>query len=216
MFRKSTIGLISILVLAALLAGQLAAQSISGTINGTVVDPSGAVIPGVEVALINERTSETRKTVSDDSGEFVFAAVQPGSYTVKAEKTGFRGFNRKGIALTVSERVALGRIQLELGEVSNTVNVTLEGETIDTESADTSAVLSLNQLDNVTTKGRDVMNLLRTLPGVTTVAAAPWGTGELGEDRKSTRLNSSHGYISYAVFCLKKKKTKTRHHSSRI
>src|SRR2546426_6451175 len=116
MFRKSTIGLISILVLAALLAGQLAAQSISGTINGTVVDPSGAVIPGVEVTLINERTSETRKTVSDDSGEFVFAAGQPGRYTAKAGKERFRGFKRKGLAPTVTARGALGRISLVVGE----------------------------------------------------------------------------------------------------
>src|SRR5207302_5647100 len=130
------------------------------TINGTVLDPSGAVIPGVEVTLINERTSETRATVSNDTGEFVFAAVQPGRYAVKAEKTGFRGFNRKGILLTASERVALGRIQLELGEVSNTVNVTLEGETVTTESADTAGVLSLKQLDSVPTIGRDVMTLL--------------------------------------------------------
>src|SRR5438876_3854940 len=104
MFRKSAAGLIScsILVLA-VLTGQLAAQSISGTINGTLVDQSGAVIPGVEVTLINERTSETHTTVSNDSGEFVFAAVQPGTYAVKIEKTGFRGFSRKGIVLTVSE-----------------------------------------------------------------------------------------------------------------
>ncbi|PYV36677.1 MAG: hypothetical protein DMG06_30195, partial [Acidobacteria bacterium] len=184
MFRKSTIGLISvaILVLAALLAGQLAAQSISGTINGTVVDQSGAVIPGVEITLTNERTSETRNTVSNDTGEFVFAALQPGSYAVKVEKTGFRGFNRKGIILTASERVALGRIQLELGEVSNTVNVTLEGETVTTESADTAGVLSLKQLDSVPIKGRDVMNLLRTLPGVSQVNAAPWGGGEIGDN----------------------------------
>ena len=68
---------ISILALVVLLAGQLLAQSISGTINGTVVDPSGAVIPGVEITLTNERTSETRNTVTDDTGEFVFAALQP-------------------------------------------------------------------------------------------------------------------------------------------
>src|SRR5438093_8078186 len=164
MFGKSTIGLISvsILVFAALLAGQLAAQSISGTINGTVVDQSGAVIPGVEVTLINERTSETRNTVTGDTGEFVFAAVQPGSYTVKVEKTGFRGFNRKGIMLTVSERVALGRIQLELGEVSNTVDVTLQGETVTNESADTAGGLPLKQLDNIPINGREAMKLLPT------------------------------------------------------
>src|SRR5438034_6331485 len=195
MFGKSTIGLISvsILVLVGLLAGQLAAQSISGTINGTVVDQSGAVIPGVEVTLINERTSETHNTVTNDTGEFVFAAVQPGSYAVKVEKTGFRGFNRKGIMLTVSERVALGRIQLELGEVSNTVDVTLQGETVTTESADTAGVLSLKQLDNIPIKGRDVMNLLRTLPGVSQVNAAPWGGGEIGDNGPPARSSSNGG-----------------------
>src|SRR6266566_615954 len=186
MFRKNTIGLMSfyilaLLVLVVLLGGRLGAQSIAGNIGGTLVDPSGAVIPGVQVTLINEGTTESRTTVSNDTGEFVFAAVQPGTYTIKAEKTGFRGFNRKGVAVTVSGRVGLGKIQLELGEVSNTVNVTVEGETINTESADTAGVLSLKQLDSVPIKGRDVMNLLRTLPGVSQVNAQPWGSGEIGD-----------------------------------
>ncbi len=195
MSGKSINGLmsVSILVFVALLGGQLLAQSISGTINGTLVDPSGAVIPGVEVTLVNERTGETRTTMSNDTGEFVFAAVQPGSYAVKVEKTGFRGFNRKGVAVTVSERVSLGRIQLELGEVSDTVNVTLEGETINTESADTAGVLSLKQLDNVPIKGRDVMNLLRTLPGVSQVAAQPWGGGEIGDNGPQSSASSNGG-----------------------
>src|SRR5439155_27283678 len=64
----------------------------------------------------------------------------------------------------------------------NTVNVTLEGETVTTESADTAGVLSLKQLDSVPIKGRDVMNLLRTLPGVSQVNAAPWGGGEIGDN----------------------------------
>ena len=56
--------------------------------------------------------------------------------------------------------------------------------------ATTTAVLSLNQLDNVTTRGRDVMNLLRTLPGVTTVAVQPWGGGEMNErDPSGTQSN---------------------------
>jgi Carboxypeptidase regulatory-like domain len=181
----------AVLVLVVLLTVQLAAQSISGTINGTVVDQSGAVVPGVEVIVTNERTAETRNTVTSEAGDFVFAALQPGSYAIKIEKSGFRGFNRKGILLTASERVALGKIQLELGEVSNTMNVTLEGETIETESADTSGALSNNVLDNVPVKGRDVMNLLRTLPGVSQVAAQPWGTGEFGD--KDPAGTSSNG-----------------------
>jgi len=180
------------MVCVALLPGHVMAQSISGTINGTLVDPSGAVIPGVEVTLLSERTGETRTTVSNDTGEFVFAAVQPGTYTVKVEKTGFRGFSRKGVTLTVSERLALGRIQLELGEVSDVVNVTLEGETINTETADTAGTLSLKQLDNIPIKGRDVMNLLRTMPGVSQVAAQPWGGGEFSDTSPASN-NSSNG-----------------------
>src|SRR5262245_9792111 len=149
MFRTRTIGLISVSILMsiALLAPQLAAQSsISGTINGTVVDQSGAIVPGAEVVLTNDRTSESRNTVTNDSGEFIFSALQPGSYSVKVQKTGFRGFNRKGVVLTVSERVSLGRIQLEVGEVSNTVDVTVTGETVNTESGDVAADLSIHQL----------------------------------------------------------------------
>ena len=180
MFRAKNIGLVFLwtLIFAAMAGREAAAQSIAGSISGTLVDQTGAVIPGVEVSLINERTSETRSTVTGDTGEFVFAAVQPGTYSVKIEKTGFRGYTRKGIAVTVSERVGLAKIQLEVGEVSNTVDVTLEGEAVMTESADTTAALAINQLDNIPIRGRDVMALLRVLPGVSQVQPQPWGTGE--------------------------------------
>src|SRR5262249_51920729 len=142
MFRKAngTLKSTAIPVLVALLAAQLSAQSITGTINGFLVDPSGAVIPGAEVTLTNERTSESRSVATNDTGEFVFAALQPGNYAVNVEKTGFRSFRRSGIVLTAGERVGLGRIQLEVGEISDTVNVSFESETIATESADTAGV----------------------------------------------------------------------------
>ena len=101
MFRKSTIGLclVSILAIAAILVGQLGAQSITGTISGTVTDPTGAVVPAAEVVLTNENTRATRSAVTTDAGEFVFTGLQPGSYAFKLEKVGFRGVNRKGTVL---------------------------------------------------------------------------------------------------------------------
>src|SRR2546429_5033963 len=63
------------------------------------------------------------------------------------------------------------------------------------------------------------MTKVKSLSVVLAVLAAPWGVATVGlagraswfrQDRKSTRLNSSHGYISYAGFCLKKKKPKNR------
>src|SRR5262249_30572094 len=151
----------AILALLAFLSAQLSAQSITGSITGTLVDPSGAAVPGADVTLTNEHTSETRNTATSETGDFVFAALQPGSYAMKMEKTGLRGFNRRGIVLTTSERLGLGRIQLEVGELTSTVNVTLEGETVKTESADTAAALSVKELEDIPAKGRDVMNLLR-------------------------------------------------------
>ncbi len=200
MLSKTVVGLMSasVLVLVVLLAGQVGAQSITGTISGTLVDPSGAVVPGAEVTLTSERTSETRNTVTSEAGEFVFTALQPGSYALKIEKAGFRGLNRKGVLLTASERVGLGRVQLEVGEVSNTVDVTLAGETVTTESADTAGVLTLKQLDSVPIKGRDVMNLLRTLPGVSQINAQPWGGGEINDNGANGSSSNGGQYGSFS------------------
>ena len=99
MFRKSSIGLIFALILAltAVLPGGLFAQSIAASASGTVLDQSGAVIPGVEVVLTNDATGESRTATTNETGEFVFTNLQPGTYSIKIERTGFRGLNRKNI-----------------------------------------------------------------------------------------------------------------------
>ena len=79
------------------------AQSLTGQLSGTVVDTSDAVLPGVTVTLINELSGDQRTTVSNDSGNFVFAAVQAGTYTVKAELSGFQTIETKGIVLRLGE-----------------------------------------------------------------------------------------------------------------
>ncbi|HVN77499.1 MAG TPA: carboxypeptidase regulatory-like domain-containing protein, partial [Terriglobia bacterium] len=188
-FRLISAGLFASI---AFIAIRLAAQSVTGTISGTLVDSSGAVVPGAEVILTNEHTSVTRNAATNEAGDFVFTALQPGSYALRIEKIGFRGIRRQGILLTAGERVGLGRIQLEVGELSNTVNVTLEGETVRTETADTVAVLSLKELESAPAKGRDVMNLLRLMPGVSQVTPYAWGTGEIG-DRDPAGTSSNGG-----------------------
>src|SRR5438094_4059780 len=101
--------------------GQAVSQTVTGTISGTVVDPSGAAIPNATVALVNESTRVARTSESNPSGEFVFSAVSPGTYTLKVEKPGFRAYEAKGNVLTATQRLALGNIQLAVGQVSQTV-----------------------------------------------------------------------------------------------
>src|SRR6516164_2051569 len=83
---------------------QIAGQSITGT----VVDVSGAVVPGGIVPLTNEATRAERKLTTGDNGEFNFQGLTPGSYSLKVEKTGFRAVVQTGLRLEADQRLALG------------------------------------------------------------------------------------------------------------
>src|SRR5262252_5207343 len=87
-------------ILAALLSSSATAQTTSGTITGTVTDQSGAVVPSAKITLIDQATRDQREATGSDSGEFVFAAVRPSTYTITVEKTGFQGFKQTDLVLT--------------------------------------------------------------------------------------------------------------------
>jgi hypothetical protein len=158
----------TVVFLAMLLSGPSLAQTVSGTISGKVLDPSGAIVPSVVVTLENEETKQSRRTVANDAGEFVFTAVPPGTYSVSLEAKGFQSARRTGVVLPADARVPLGEIRLAVGEVTQTVTVAESGERISTENADVEGRLTSRQLDQQIIKGRDPMSLLHTLPGVTT------------------------------------------------
>ena len=75
--------------------GQIPAQTVTGTISGTVTDSSGAIIPGATVKLTDEQTRSLRTLACNEDGRFSFAAIQPGSYTIKIEHLASRRSNRK-------------------------------------------------------------------------------------------------------------------------
>jgi hypothetical protein len=138
----------------------------TGTISGTVVDSSDQVLPGATITLTNEATGAVRTLTSNERGEFAFRALQPGSYTVAAELQGFRKYERRANVLNASSRLELGNVKLEIGTLSEVVSVVAEGTVVETKSSDYSGLLTANQIAQIQTKGRDVVNLLRLLPGV--------------------------------------------------
>jgi Carboxypeptidase regulatory-like domain/TonB-dependent Receptor Plug Domain len=141
-------------------------QSVTGTITGTVADASGGAVAGASVMLTNERTSDVRTATTGDNGDFQFVAVQPGVYTIRIEARGFRGFERRNTNLTASEQLALGKIELTVGAVTESVTTVAEGAVVETESAANSALLTATQIEQISLKGRDVVDLLRLVPGV--------------------------------------------------
>src|SRR5262245_9542630 len=83
--------LLGVSAVAVAIASSASAQTLTGGLRGAVRDANG-VVPGVAVELVNESTGISREAVSNDQGEYNFAAVQPGTYTVKASLTGFKTY----------------------------------------------------------------------------------------------------------------------------
>src|SRR5438045_3610813 len=88
------------------LATNAAGQGFQGGLRGAVKDPNG-VIPGVEVTLTNEATSIKRSVVSNDAGEYVFASVEPGTYTVRAALQGFKTVERRSVRIGTQQFLVL-------------------------------------------------------------------------------------------------------------
>lgn len=147
--------------------GLLSAQmTTTGSINGTVVDPSGHVIAGAKITLISDRTAEARTATSGEDGVFGMLAVQPDTYNLRIEQKGFKVQERRGLVVAANDRISLGDIALQIGEVSETVSVTAAAAQVQTDSSEKSAVLTSSQLTNLTARGREVVSMLRTIPGV--------------------------------------------------
>jgi hypothetical protein len=153
---------------AALLAPGLpvTAQTLKGTILGTITDPSHAVIPTVAVSLTEVNTNFHRMEVTNESGFFAFANLDPGIYRIDVEHPGFRKMLRGGIVLNANSTV---RADLELapGDVTQIVDVTSEAPVLQTDRADTGAKIETQQLTTLPMlNGRNYQNVILLVPGV--------------------------------------------------
>jgi hypothetical protein len=149
----------------ALTVGAVSAQTVTGTITGTVTDPSALPITGASVTVVQEATGDTRETATSAAGDFVFTALPPGRYQLRVQFTGMKRLERSNLNLTASERLNVGELRMEIGAITESVNVTAEGAVVQTSSQERSAVLTRDQLESLMTRSRDFIALLRTMPG---------------------------------------------------
>ena len=154
------------LALLCLSASVVYGQFVSGSIGGRIVDPTGAPVAEADIKLIHSQTGRISSAKSNSTGEFQFPAVPSGEYNVQIEKTGFQTFERRNTNLSANERLSLGDIVLVLGSVTERVVVEAESTPVQTASSERSAQLTSNQINKIMTRGRDVMSLMRLLPGV--------------------------------------------------
>jgi hypothetical protein len=142
------------------------AQNVSSSLRGVVVDTSGGAVPGAECILTNQGTGATASVNSDAQGSFVFPSIQAGTYNLTVKMAGFKTIESKDIVITASQTRTLGSLQLEVGGVAETIDVTAEVSQIQLATAEKSGTINTSQLQNIAVKGRDFFALLNTVPGV--------------------------------------------------
>jgi hypothetical protein len=152
---------ITALAVAALLP--LAAQTSS--LQGVVTDLQSAAIADAVVSLINQETSAQRKVLASPVGAYSFPQVPPGSYRVEVQKPGFRTFSSQ-IRLQINTPATLN-VQLEIGQVTETVNVSEEAVAINTQNATIGSPFTEVQVRQLPLQTRNVVELLALQPGVT-------------------------------------------------
>jgi len=153
------------LLLALILAGALAAQVNTGSISGTITDPAGAVVADATVTLTNEETGVRQTATSTAAGVYQFPALPRGRYKVEVVAPGFKKLERGGLELQVGGRLGVN-LQLELGAVTDVLNVVAESPLLVTTNASLGAVLDNRKIMELPLPGRDPTRLFQTAPGV--------------------------------------------------
>ena len=156
---------LSLLILL-LLPGLLSGQSYFGTVSGLLTDPSGAIIQGAKVTLLDEQKGYQFTSTSDKDGRYLFASIPPGRYSVLAEMSGFEKAERVHIVLNVSEN-ATANIVMKIAGGSQTVQVSAETQAIATEDATTGQVVDRRFINDLPLIDRNVTDLTYLAPGIT-------------------------------------------------
>ena len=147
-----------------------AAQLFSGSITGVVADPNDAVIPGALVSLVNTETGDQRSGSTGAEGRYTFSSLQPGLYELSVESVGFKKFVRPEIRLSGSQAAEVNAT-LELGEVTETIEVSAQAIVLDTQTSNQTTTLNEAEITDLPISFRNPLALVHTQAGVKTIFA---------------------------------------------
>jgi len=173
------------------LAVQGYAQSISGSVSGRVVDQQGAAVPGAKVSATETEKKLTVDTTTTGTGDFVIAGLLPGTYTVSVEAQGFKKLTRATIPLNASDKLALGDLKLEIGAVSESVEVSATAAILQTESVERGNAVVGEQLTNIEVDGRSPLDLAKLVPGVQFTTGASYAVGNAANGANNFTANGT-------------------------
>jgi hypothetical protein len=163
---------IPILLLCLLMTGMVYGQASFARVSGTVQDPSGAIVPGVSVTATNINTGVETKEITNETGIYNFVSLLPGTYKISVSLPGFQTQTLTDLAFGPEQY--RHNFTLRVSQTNTTVDVVESGANLlRTSSSSVGEVLSQNQISSLPMVGNDVLDLVRTLSGVS-------GTGFIG------------------------------------
>lgn len=160
----------------------------TSSLTGTTSDASGGLIQGVKVTIVNQETQLTRESLSSDAGAFNLAPLPPGPYVVRVEKEGFRPI-RQEVRLEVNQAARLD-FKLELGSVSEVVEVSAAAPLLESESSSIGQVIENKQITELPLNGRNFVQLATLGPGVSGAGFGAAGTIMSGSRPDDSRPSS--------------------------
>ncbi len=148
------------------------AQTGTTSLRGTVSDKSGAVVSMAKVSLDNAQQSLHREATTGPMGEYEFPALQPGTYVLAVQMTGFRKYEQRNLQLLVNFPATVN-VALEVGATSQTVEVSAQTETLNTTDASLGIAFDENQIKQLPLEAGNIPELLSLQAGVTYTGNRP-------------------------------------------
>lgn len=167
--RHRSLGFLALALTAALIVlatpGRGVAQVLYGSLVGNVTDASGGAVPSATVTVVQAQTGLTRTAVTDSSGSYTISTLAAGTYNVKVAAQGFKTFEKTTVVIAINT-VARVNASLQVGTVTQTVEVSATAAELQTDRADVHHELTASTIENVPmAPGNNFEQLFRSVPG---------------------------------------------------
>src|SRR5262245_49565436 len=182
------------------LAGMLLAVGVSfaqvptAVLTGVVKDPTGALVPNVNVTAVSIDTNLARSVVTDESGTFRIAALNPGPYRLDAEARGFKKSTIGGIVLQVGQQSRVD-IEMQVGDINQTIEVAGRASVVNTENSLIGGVIDQARVVSLPLNGRNFMELTTLTAGI----AEGTGSAAIVNKRAPTAAGMPHQENNYQL-----------------
>jgi hypothetical protein len=166
------------------------AQESAAELRGRVLDAQDAAVPGVSITITNQATGVYRQTVTNGDGTYFITAISPGIYSLDAELSGFKKYNRRDLRLDLGRTTTLD-VRLELGALTETVSVTADTPLVDITSKEIGGNVTNREVTSLPSVNGNFVGMVALLPGViANISTESFGSDAVSVNGMDSRNNN--------------------------